>query len=54
MKLVLVEVEKGGSGVVENRESIDDNVVESREIVGKGEEWPGAVESSDCGSGRST
>ena len=42
------------SGVVENRENVDDNVVEIREIAGKGEEWPGAVESSGCGSGKST
>ena len=52
MKLVLVEVERGGSGVVENRENVDDNVVEIREIIGKGEEWLGSAESCR-GSGKS-
>ena len=53
MKLVLVEVEAGGSEVVENHENVDDNVVEIREIIGKGEEWLGSVKSSGCGSGKS-
>ena len=38
MRLVLVEVEIDGSEAVENHESVDDNVVENREIVGKVEE----------------
>ena len=41
MKLVLVEVERGESGVVEKCENVGDNVVEIREIVGVVEEWPG-------------
>ena len=34
MKQALVEVERGGSGVVEKRETVGDNVVENREKVG--------------------
>ena len=34
-------------------ENVGDNVVEIHEIVEIVEEWPGSVESSSCGSGRS-
>ena len=34
-------MERGGSGVVEKRGNVGDNVVEIREIVGIVEEWPG-------------
>ena len=43
----------GGNEVEENREDVDDTVVDSREIVGRVEVSRGSVESSGCGSGRS-
>ena len=41
MKQALLEVERGGSGAVEKRETVGDNVVEIREKVEKVEEWLG-------------